>query len=180
MGTINGIVCVDKNWGIGKVNPDTGKGQLLFNLRGDMQMFVSLTSGHTVVMGENTLLSLPGGQPLKNRINLVLCQPGHYYNNCICFHSFDEIVDFIKRISAHQDVFIIGGGMFYNAMLPYYDYVYVTKVNARDDTATTFFPNLDKNEEFIVSAESAEYAENGVNFKFYVYERRQPENELTR
>ena len=34
---ITAIACVDKNWGIGKVNPKTGKGQLLFNIPGSLK-----------------------------------------------------------------------------------------------------------------------------------------------
>ena len=48
---MNLIVAVDKKWGIGKKN------DLLFHLKKDMKHFVEYTSGKTVVMGSNTLLS---------------------------------------------------------------------------------------------------------------------------
>ena len=59
------IVCVDKNWGIGKNN------NLLFNLPEDMKRFREETKNKVVIMGLNTFKSLPNG-PLKNRINIVL------------------------------------------------------------------------------------------------------------
>ena len=87
MGKIIGIVCVDNKWNIGTNN------DLLFHLKGDMKFFKEKTLNQTVCMGKNTLLSLPGSKPLKNRTNIVLCSEGHEYEGCICKHSFDEIID---------------------------------------------------------------------------------------
>ena len=64
------ILHCDKNWGIGRNN------QLMFRLPADMKFFRETTSGKVVVMGSNTLLSLPGGKPLKNRTNIVLWPGG--------------------------------------------------------------------------------------------------------
>ena len=63
---MNYIVAVDEKWGIGKNN------DLLFSLKGDMAFFRTTTSGKTVIMGDRTLASLPGGNPLKNRNNIVM------------------------------------------------------------------------------------------------------------
>ena len=52
---MNYIVAVDEKWGIGKNN------DLLFSLKGDMAFFRATTSGKTVIMGDRTLASLPGG-----------------------------------------------------------------------------------------------------------------------
>ena len=60
------ILHCDKNWGIGKNN------NLMFRLAKDMAFFRRTTKGKTVVMGTNTLLSLPGEKPLKDRMNIVL------------------------------------------------------------------------------------------------------------
>ena len=65
-GTINIILHCDKNWGIGKNN------SLMFSLPKDVAFFRRMTKGNTVIMGTNTLLSFPGGKPLKNRTNIVL------------------------------------------------------------------------------------------------------------
>ena len=48
---IIGIVCVDKNWGIGKNN------DLLFHLKKDMQFFRQTTADSIVFCGYNTLLT---------------------------------------------------------------------------------------------------------------------------
>ena len=87
---INCIVAVDRNWGIGKKNG------LLFNIKADMKYFSEMTKNKVVLMGENTLLSFPGSKPLKNRLNVVLCQEGHEYEGCICLHSFEAMLNFAK------------------------------------------------------------------------------------
>ena len=69
---MNIIVAVDKNWGIGKDN------RLLVSIPADMKFFRTTTTGKVVVMGRKTLESFPGGQPLKNRTNIVLTRDVNY------------------------------------------------------------------------------------------------------
>lgn len=160
------IVVADNNWAIGKNN------DLLYKLSADMQQFKQLTlDGGIVAMGENTLLSFPKSKPLKDRVNIVLCPEGHDYENCICYHSFDELIKDLKVMSKRFDVYIIGGAMFYKSMLPYCDRIYVTKVDATDPEATAFFPNLDNLVDFKIVMESDSIYDNGYNIKFVTYER---------
>ncbi len=155
------IVCVDKKWGIGKNN------DLLFHLPEDMRRFVSHTMGKVVVMGSNTLLSFPNGKPLKNRTNIVLWPDG-IRDDVIIVRSLQELSDELKKY-ASDDVFIIGGAMFYRTMLDFCTEVIVTKVNA-DGEATVFFENLDERQGWRLKEET-EYmiAENGKEYKFCVY-----------
>jgi dihydrofolate reductase len=55
------IVAAARDWGIGN------KGELLFNVPEDMEFFKKTTLNKVVVMGRKTLLSLPGGNPLKKQ-----------------------------------------------------------------------------------------------------------------
>ena len=159
---IKAIVCVDKHWAIGKNN------DLLFHLKKDMKFFKDTTTYGIVVMGENTMKSLPGGKPLKDRINIVLCPEGKEYPGFVCFHDFNKLVQQLKVLTC--DVFVIGGGMLYNSMLPYYDEVYVTKVNA-DGEGTVFFPNLDDNPDFSVSEISDDIEDGDYILNFCTYKR---------
>lgn len=159
---IKAIVCVDENWAIGKDN------NLLFHLKKDMQFFKEKTLYNVVVMGENTLLSLPGGKPLKDRINIVLCPEGHKYDGCFCVHNFEELLNYLKVLIG--DIYVIGGGMLYKSMLPYYDEVLVTKVQA-DGNGTVFFPNLDENSDFKLSFCSQSEEDNGYTINFCTYTR---------
>lgn len=138
---IIGIVCTDKNWGIGKNN------DLLFHLKKDMQFFRQTTADSIVVCGYNTLLSFPGSKPLKGRSTICLCPEEVERDDCFCIHDFDEMIRLVKELAKNYPVFIIGGAMLYKSMLPYYDEVLVTKVDA-DGEAEVFFPNLDENPDF--------------------------------
>ena len=159
---INCIVAVDRNWGIGKNN------DLLFNLKEDMKFFREKTKDKIVFCGWNTLLSFPGSKPLKGRSTIVLCPKEVERDDCFCIHDFDEAVRLLKELSKTQEVFVIGGAMVYKSMLPYYDRIFVTKVDAEDLEATAFFPNLDK-ENFKILEESDIREESNFKFKFVTY-----------
>ena len=106
------IVAVDKKWGIGKKNG------LLFELPLDMKFFRETTLNKVVVMGSNTLKSFPNGKPLKNRTNIVLYPDGERRDDCTVVFSMEELKKELKKYNA-DDVFVIGGAMFYKSMLPY-------------------------------------------------------------
>ena len=161
---ISAIVCVDKNWGIGKNN------DLLFNLKEDMKFFREKTKNKIVVCGYNTLLSFPGSKPLKGRSTIVLCPKEIERDDCYCIHDFEEMVRLLKELSKTQEVFVIGGAMLYQSMLPYYDKVYVTKVDA-DGQAEVFFPNLDTYDEFICEDSLYNIEDGNYKIKFVTYER---------
>ena len=134
---IIGIVCVDRNWGIGKKN------DLLFHLKKDMEFFKQQTADSIVFCGYNTLLSFPGSKPLKGRSTICLCPEEVERDDCFCIHDFNKAVALVKELAKTTNVYVIGGAMLYRAMLPYYDEVFVNKVDA-DGEAEVFFPNLDK------------------------------------
>ena len=155
------IVAVDKNWGIGKKN------DLLFTLPEDMAFFRKTTLNKVCCMGYNTLLSFPGSKPLKNRTNIVLYPGGEKRDDCIIVDSMDELKSELKKYNP-DDVFVIGGAMFYKTMLPYCSEVFVTKVDA-DGGAEVFYENLDKlpNLECVYVSEPVET--NGYTIRFTTY-----------
>lgn len=157
---IRAIVAVDEKWGIGKKNG------LLFDLPLDMKFFRETTSGKTVCMGYNTLLSFPNGKPLKNRKNIVICPEGVTGDGFIAVHDMPEMLETISKEDG--DVYVIGGAYFYKSMLPYCDEVLVTKVKA-DGNAEVFFENLDEREDFELKEEGEELQTNGYTIKFTKY-----------
>lgn len=156
------IVAVDKNWGIGKKN------DLLFSLPADMAYFREKTLNKVVVMGSNTLKSFPNGKPLKNRTNVVLFPGGEKRDDCIIVDSIDELKTELKKYPA-DDIFIIGGAMFYKTMLPYCSEVLVTKVDA-DGGAEVFYENLDNLSNWKCISQSDEQETNGYKIRFTVYQ----------
>ena len=157
---IRAIVAVDEKWGIGKKNG------LLFDLPLDMKFFRETTSGKTVCMGYNTLLSFPNSKPLKNRKNIVICPEGVTGDGFIAVHDMPEMLEAIGKEDG--DVYVIGGAYFYKSMLPYCDEVLVTKVKA-DGNAEVFFENLDEREDFELKEEGEELQTNGYTIKFTKY-----------
>jgi len=155
------IVAVDKKWGIGKKN------DLLFSLPEDMKFFREKTLNKVVIMGSNTLKSFPGGNPLKNRTNIVLFPGGEKREDCVIVDSMEELKVELKKYDP-DDVFVIGGAMFYKTMLPYCSEVYVTKVDA-DGGAEVFYENLDGLDNWSCIYESEPIETNGYKIKFTTY-----------
>lgn len=154
---MNAIVAISENGGIGK---DNG---LLFHISADLKRFKELTSGHTVIMGRKTLQSLPGGRGLPNRRNIVITRDIDFTaEGAEIVHSVDEALAL-----AEEDAFVIGGASIYQAMLPYCDKVYLTKVYA-DAEADVFFPSLCG---WQVVRRSEMQEENGLRFQYIDYMR---------
>lgn len=155
------IVAVDKYWGIGKDN------DLLFSLQKDMQYFKEKTLNKVIVMGSNTLFSFPNSQPLKHRTNIVLFPGGEARKDCIVVQSLEELFDLLKGYNS-DDIFIVGGAMFYKTMLPYCDTAYITKVDA-DGEATHFFDNLDNMPQWECIDSGEPITDNNYTIRFAVY-----------
>jgi dihydrofolate reductase len=162
---IKAIVCVDANWAIGKNN------DLLFHLPKDMKRFRLETKDSIVVCGYNTLLSFPGGKPLKGRSTICLCPTEIERDDCFCTHSFEECLQLVKELAKTQTVWIIGGAMLYESFLPYCDVVVVTKVKA-DGEGTVFFSNLDKSKNFELAYSSEDENDGEYTINFCTYYRR--------
>lgn len=127
------IACIGQKRELGKNN------QLVFHIKDDMKFFRETTSGHTVVMGLNTWNSLP--TKLKNRQNLVVS----YDNVSGADQTITDLESFIKEYQdTDEEIFIIGGGMIYQAFLPYAKHLYLTEVDSTAPDANVFFPKFDK------------------------------------
>ena len=161
---IKGIVCVDKNWAIGKDN------DLLFKLSKDMQFFKETTLNHIVFCGRKTLESFPKSKPLPKRSTICLCSPQYNRDDCYCINSIEDAIKLIKELAKTQTVFVIGGATLYKTMLPYYDEIYVTKVDA-DGEGTAFFPNLTELPEFELVNQSETFSEADYRFSFCTYKK---------
>ena len=128
------IVAIAENYAIGK------KGDLLCHMPADLKHFKEITSGHTVLMGERTFLSLPK-HPLPNRRNIVLTDvKGKTFEGAETVYSIDEMVN---CINGDEEAFVIGGGMVYKQAMEFADKLYITHIHHSWPDADTFFPEID-------------------------------------
>lgn len=160
---MNLIVALDKNWAIGKNN------KLLVSIPADMKFFRETTKGNIVVMGRKTLESFPQGQPLQNRVNIVISRNKDYkVKGAVVVHSIEEAIEEAKKYEG--DVYVIGGESIYRAMLPYCQTALVTKID-HAYTADTYFPNLDEDPEWELTGETEEQTYFDLEYVFRRYER---------
>ena len=161
---MNLIVAVDKNWAIGMDN------KLLVSIPQDMKFFRETTKGKVVAMGRMTLESFPGGQPLKNRVNVVLTSDKKYnVKGTVVVHSIDEMVEELKKYN-DEDIFVIGGESVYRQLLPYCKKAYITKIDHAYQ-ADTFFPDLDQDPQWQMTKISDEQTYFDLEYVFTIYER---------
>ena len=158
------IVAIAENYAIGK------KGDLLCHLPEDLKHFKTITSGHTVMMGERTFLSLPK-HPLPNRRNIVLTDvQGKTFEGAETVYSLDEMV---AKASPDEEAFVIGGGMVYRQMMERADKLYITHIHHSWPDADTFFPVIDPTVWKQLSAERHSADENNpYDYTFATYGRR--------
>lgn len=160
------IVAIAENYAIGK------QGELLCHLPEDLKHFKTITSGHTVMMGERTFYSLPK-HPLPNRRNIVLTDVvGKTFEGAEVVYSLDEAVQLCRQ-NESDDVFVIGGGMVYRQMMDHADKLYITHIHHSWDDADTFFPEIDPAVWRQTSAKRhAADDNNPYDYTFAEYERR--------
>ena len=162
---MNLIVAVDNNWAIGNKN------ELLIRIPNDMKHFREETTGKVVVLGRKTLETFPQGLPLKNRTNIILSKDKNYkVKDAIVVHSIEELLEELKNYP-DENIYIIGGDSVYRQMLPYCDVAHVTKIEHTYE-ADAFFPDLDKDSEWEITAESDEQTYFDIAYYFLKYERK--------
>lgn len=161
---MNIIVAVDKNWSIGN------QGQLLVSIPEDKKMFRDETLGKVIVMGRKTLESLPGKQPLYGRTNIVLTKnPDYKVKGAVVCHSLLEVQEELDKYP-EENCFIIGGQSIYEQFLPFCDTAHVTYIDYTY-SADTYFPNLDKDPSWEMTAESDEQTYFDLCYTFRMYKK---------
>lgn len=163
--TINIIVAVDKNYGMGKDN------DLLFRSKKDMVRFKDFTTGHIVLMGSRTWESLPPSKrPLPDRRNVVVSRRKDYPNDGVFWveHDLERALK-LYRDSGEQDkiLWVIGGAEIYKQSMPYVDNIYMTIRKEKVDGADTFFPKELLDNFFI--GEIEDFEEDGIKYSYVTY-----------
>ena len=146
------IAAVAKNRAIGFKN------KLIYWLPNDLKRFKALTTGHTIIMGRNTFLSLPKGA-LPNRRNIVLSKTmwkeerGKWKENTPAaefiseeqknIDVFPSLEAALQHCAPDEDIYIIGGASVYQQALPIADRLCLTEIDDTPAEADTFFPSYE-------------------------------------
>ena len=156
------IVAIAENFAIGKNN------DLLFHLPNDLKRFKQITTGHTIIMGRNTLLSLPKW-PLPNRTHVVITdKKNDVFPGCETVFSIHEAFEKVKN---EKEAFVIGGGMIYRQFYPFAAKLYLTLVH-KSFEADVFFPEIDFKKWNEVSHEDFYDEKNDFHYSYLDLERK--------
>ena len=132
MGSITLIAAIGKNRELGKNN------SLIWSISEDLKFFKENTIGKPVVMGLNTLKSLP--KLLPNRKHIVLSHIDvELDSDIIVVRNLEELLKLIE--SMNEEVMIIGGAMVYSQMIKYADKMILTEID-KESEADVYFPEF--------------------------------------
>ena len=109
------IACFNKKRAIGK------EGKLLYSIKNDLTNFKSMTVGNVVIMGRKTFESLPNGEPLKDRVNIILTKDTEYgvtpADNVFITNSIEDTVELCEALFSDKELFVIGGQSIYQQFM---------------------------------------------------------------
>ena len=175
------IACINKNRALGK------DGKLLYHIGNDLANFKSSTQYNgVVIMGRKTYESLPNGEPLKGRINIILTSNEDYgvdpkFENVYLVHSVKDAVELCGAFFSEKELFVIGGESIYRQFMDegLVDEMRLTIVNDETD-GDAFFPEYNEDDWYIYYKSMAQTSSyEGVDKSFY-YEillKKKEENE---
>ena len=159
--SINIIAAVAKNRAIGFQN------KLIYWLPNDLKRFKALTTGHTIVMGRNTYLSLPKGA-LPNRRNVVLSTTVSELPGCDVYPSLDAA---LKSCRPDEDIYIIGGARVYEQAIGMADRLCLTEVDDIPAQADAFFPDYSEGWHLVNKEAHPKDERHTFEYAFTDYER---------
>ena len=157
------IAAVYDDWGIGR------DGTQPIALSADRKFFRQTTKGAMVIVGRRTIDDFPGRKPLPGRVNVALTRSADEIPGFTLCHTPEAAA----ALAQGRDVFVIGGGSVYRALLPYCTRAYITKVHACP-ASDTFLPDLDEDRDWQLQEVLQSGEENGIQYEMCLYTRTAP------
>lgn len=97
--------------------------------------------GKPILMGRRTFESI--GRPLPGRQNIIISRnPDYQQFGCQVYQSIELA---IESCNGNEELMIIGGASFYQAMLPKASHLYLTQIHQAFE-GDIFFPEFDRSE----------------------------------
>lgn len=161
---MNIIVTVDARWAIGN-----GDKQLV-QIPRNQKLLMEETAGKVLVMGRKTLVNLPQGMPLQGRTTIVLSRKRDFQvKGAKVVHSVESLLKELEQYR-DEDIYVVGGESVFKQLIPYCKVAHVTKMD-HTYAANKFFPNLDKEAGWKLTADSDEQIYFDIAYEFLKYER---------
>ena len=164
------IACINQKRALGK------DGKLLYVIKNDQANFKKMTLNNVIIMGRKTFESLPNGEPLKDRINIILTSQEDFgvdqnFENVYIVHSVKDAVELCEAFFSDKEWFVIGGesvfAQFLDAEL--IDEMRLTEVKDGKD-GDTFFPQFNEEEWYTYYKSMAQVSSfEGVDKSFYFH-----------
>jgi dihydrofolate reductase len=135
-----------------------------YSMKGDLQHFKRITTGHVIVMGRKTYESI--GKPLPHRTNIVLTrQPDYLAPGCL-IRSAAEVF----AMTEPSPIFIIGGAEIFRLFLPHCTKAYITEIH-HAFAGDTFFPILSADWKSVQSEFHPRDERNPYDYTFHLLAR---------
>ena len=155
--SINIIVCIDKNNGIGY------QGTIPWKSKKDMRYFRKMTTNGVCIMGRKTFQSI--GKLLPQRINVIITRNSKLeISGAIIKTNVKSAIETFEG----KDIWIIGGEQIYNDCLVYATKIYKTVID-KEFVCDRFFTNVSNDFKFVSSTKELD---GDLPLDFQVYERK--------
>lgn len=160
MNNITLIAAIGRNRELGKNN------DLIWSIPDDMKFFRDNTMGKNIVMGINTLNSLP--KLLPNRRHIVLTHRDIKLDDEITiFHNIDDLLNYIDSID--EEVMVIGGAGVYAQMIEYANKMLLTEIESEAE-ADVYFPEFSMDDWNRLELSNNQF--NGIKYSHVLYRRK--------
>ena len=162
------IACINQKKALGK------EGKLLYHIGNDLVNFKRCTTNNVVIMGRKTFESLPNGEPLKNRINVIISANEDFgvdskFDNVFIVKSVEDVVELCEAYFSDKELFVIGGESIYREFMTrgLVDEMRLTIVND-DAEGDVFFPDYNEEDWYVYYKSMAQVSSwEGVDKSFY-------------
>ena len=162
---MNILVTVDERWAIGNDS------KLLVQIPKNQKLFMEETAGKVVVIGRKSLQIFPPGMLSRARALIVLSKSGALtVKGAVVVNSMNALLKELKKYP-EEDIYVAGGESVFEQMLPYCKVAHVTKVD-QAYAANKYFLNLDKDPDWVLTADSDEQTYFDIAYEFLRYERK--------
>lgn len=162
------IACINQKRVLGN------DGKLLYHIGNDLANFKRQTLNNVVIMGRKTYESLPNGEPLKGRVNIIITNDKEYgvdanFENVYIVHSVEDAIELCDAFFSDKEVFVIGGESIYRQFMEK-DLVTEMRLTIVNDDAEgdAVFPEYNEEDWYVYYKSMAQVSSwEGVDKSFY-------------